>query len=719
MKKLFKVNYFNQNRQNAEKGQALLIVLSLLLLVSLIVTSTLTFVGVSIKTNQTFLNDTRALYAAESGIQDGIWQMLNQSSSDLALGLLGTATSKSTVQVPYSDYDFNTAGWTYQLAGSSNPINGDIVNVNVQNVWVPLVDDNNPSWIPTVSNMLTYGTINPPPLAEANNIINNTMLTVTGGVSNVPHYTVNITYTSVTALTITSVGVFLPQGFTYNNGSSNIQNSVSHAWLYSTEQVLNCAGNEAVVWTFPSGTTFSSLFTAMGQTGSTIAIQFNYTTTLQKLPDALAWVTDTANAAFPYAYTWDADVKVHDLTSTVGNTEVQAIVPKSETRSLGSAMAGDYVAAGASLMVIGNGYTPMTDPYSDGWVTQGVRYVLLSDSSSIVNTIPADSNVEGAYLYWSGWFNYTTMPAPTYGPVVNFKINGVQVDFNSSGSVERGTSGVASTRNQWRNNAITGGTGYSYSSYRDVTSLVKYELKTETGNPINPGNATYDVGPANGSTMGDTGNPWSYAGWSLIIVYSGPSTLGHQLYLYDTFSYADNGMDIDVTGNTSGPGGTISGFIVPNQVTGDINAAKLTCFVGDGDWCYSGDFISINAPSAYQTLSNIFNVPNQYRLWDGITLPAPTVFIPYGDPGLPNTAAQPDNVWNSYSQTGGAADGIDLKTFTIPWSSGLIHSGDTSARVDVPTAVDSWNFIYMIISFRSSVTSGGSISYLIRKIPTP
>ena len=313
---------------------------------------------------------------------------------------------------------------------------------------------------------------------------------------------------------------------------------------------MNCAGNQAVVWTFPLGTTFSSLLSAMGQTGSTISIQFNYTTTQQKLPDALSWVTDTANTAFPYSYTWNADVKVHDLTSTVGDTEVEAIVPKSETRSLGSAIAGDYVAAGGSLMKISS--NPSVTPQNDS-DPSGTRYYLLSDSSSIVSTIPADSNVEGAYLYWSGWFNYTSMPAPTYGPVVNFKINGIQVDFNTSGNAERGTSGVASTRNQWRSNAPTG-TGYSYSSYRDVTSLVKFELKTETGNPINPGNATYDVGPAAGWTMGSTGNQWSYADWSLIIVYSGPSTLGHQLYLYDTFSYADNGTDIDVTGNTNGPG---------------------------------------------------------------------------------------------------------------------------------------------------------------------
>jgi hypothetical protein len=249
-------------------------------------------------------------------------------------------------------------------------------------------------------------------------------------------------------------------------------------------------------------------------------------------------------------------------------------------------------------------------------------------------------------------------------------------------------------------------------------------LKTETNNDLNPGNAIYDVGPAAGcilATPAPQGTPqfsmyqWAYAGWSLIIIYSGPSTLGHQIYLYDAFSYADNGQDIDPTRNTNGPGGVISGFIVPPQVSGDVNVAKLTCFVGDGDWCFSGDFIAINAPSQY--LSAPLTIPNAYKLWDHIDLPAPTYFIPYGDPGLPNNANSPNNVWNNYSQTGGAADGIDIKTFYIPWSSNLLKAGDTSVRVDMPTTVDSWNLIYIIFSFRSSATGGGSLSYIIRNRP--
>jgi hypothetical protein len=220
------------------------------------------------------------------------------------------------------------------------------------------------------------------------------------------------------------------------------------------------------------------------------------------------------------------------------------------------------------------------------------------------------------------------------------------------------------------------------------------------------------------------------------------------LYIYDNFTYAastgetsypnvtsQHGSDIDPTGNTNGPGGTISGFIVPQQDPGtqDTNpqaanydpAATLTAFVGEGDWCYAGDFLAFNAPSTYW--SNPWSIPdgNVSKLWDGITLGTNHLAA---SPYLPNTAAQPDNVWNSEPQTGtssedgiaytlpqtsSASDGIDIKTFVILWESGLLQPGANSARIDMPTYTDSWNLVYLILSFRSSVTTGGPISYLI------
>lgn len=700
-------------KKHRQEGQvALIVVVLLMFLTMVIMEATLGIVGTSLKTNSVYNKNTVSLYAAEAGIQDGIWNILNKSESDLN----GFFTPNT-----YSYYDYGTT-WSYSLP---NQINNYDVDIQIKNLWVPLIDDSNPSWIPSVNN-LSDGVMSVPSVTTTHNIINNsggtpnTNLIVSGGVTNAPIYNLNISYTGASDLTINSIGVWLPQGFTYQNGTSTLHDS-SGIWLYSTEQVLKCAGNEAVVWTFPSGTTFSNLLSSMGQSGNDLQIQFHYSTTLAKLPQALGWITNVANTDFPYSYTWNADVKVVDLVSSAGQVEIEAFTPKSETRAVGSAISGDYVAVGNSLETGTNPYKLDTP---------------LSNSSCTVTSIPPDATVQGAYLYWCGWLHDTTKPlGPNRGTLVTFSINDQQVSFDSNGNPRSGGN-IASTRNQTSDAA---GDGYSYSCYRDVTNLIRWRLQQEHPGDLS-GNAIYTVGRVTGCTLTDDGYEKSHAGWSLIIIYSSPATLGHQLYLYDTFTFnpwtnsgggwganEDHGGDIDPTGITEGPGGTISGFIVPPRIqnadgTWETNAAKLTCFVSEGDVGYSGDFIAINAPSLYW--SNPWSIPDSSpsKLWDKVPVGSEpdgsyptTAHVQY----FSNTESQPDNVWNSKSQSGGTGnyDGVDIKTFDISWDSGLIEAGNTLARIDLPTYQDSWNMVYIILSFRSSVTSGGSISYLIRRKP--
>jgi len=196
--------------------------------------------------------------------------------------------------------------------------------------------------------------------------------------------------------------------------------------------------------------------------------------------------------------------------------------------------------------------------------------------------------------------------------------------------------------------------GYAYSCFRDVTELVK--LVTTTGN------ATYTaIG-----VEGDTDDEWSYAAWSLIIIYSSPSEQAQQFYLYDNMLYS--GMDSSHTF-------TIEGFQAP-----DNPQSTLTCFVGEGDEFYSGDYLQFN----------------DYYLSDAIN--------------------PQDNVWNGKSSHlgGEIIDGVDIDTFNV--SSPIIQSGDTSAEVKLTTGTDSWNLIYIILAFRSEVSglmpnSTGIITY--------
>jgi hypothetical protein len=248
-------------------------------------------------------------------------------------------------------------------------------------------------------------------------------------------------------------------------------------------------------------------------------------------------------------------------------------------------------------------------------------------------------------------------------------------------------------------NADTPQDDYSYCCRKDVTELVQ----TFTEN----GNAEYTVGNVDGTTY----SQWSYAGWSLLIIYSSPETQRHQLYLFDlttdNFKY--------IAPNTDGERFSISGFLVPDPIAGETIAAKITCFVGDGDDYYSGDFIALNPPDVEG-----YQIPNSYKLWDGITLSAPSF-----PPRLPNNASSPNNVWNSRSTAfgGSVIDGVDIDTFYVPWGDppedGLLKPGDSSATIVLnyadsnPFYAELINFIYILISFRSRTITGGTITYLI------
>ncbi|MDD5094520.1 MAG: hypothetical protein PHV74_09100 [Dehalococcoidia bacterium] len=257
---------------------------------------------------------------------------------------------------------------------------------------------------------------------------------------------------------------------------------------------------------------------------------------------------------------------------------------------------------------------------------------------------------------------------------VLFRIDGQQVYFDADGQPQAGTQPITADRTQVLPN-YNGSTpnGFSYAGSKDVTDLIRaFSDKAPDPATNYPGNGTYTVG----DVAGDTNNEWSYAGWSLIIIYTNSATEGHQLYLYDTFLYADNETNIDFD-NDGQPGGTISGFLVPDPVLGEINAAKLTVFVGEGDDVWNGDALKFN----------------------GIA--------------LSNTQSPATDVWNSKSP-GLTADGVDIDTFSITWASTLLEPGDTYAQLDLPTLYDSWNLVYMILSFRSETSTGGALNYLIR-----
>jgi hypothetical protein len=169
-------------------------------------------------------------------------------------------------------------------------------------------------------------------------------------------------------------------------------------------------------------------------------------------------------------------------------------------------------------------------------------------------------------------------------------------------------------------------------------------------------------------------------------------------------------MTNDGSGYTSTPtvsftGGGGSGAAATVTVGDEVNVGKITTYVGEGDMWFGGDYLMLNGT----------------KLWEGTTTSYPDGYSPNNNE---NTKTDPDNAFNSTSYGINTNDGIDLDTFGIDptanpaqyitWSSGLLNQGDTSAQIDLYTHTDTWFLGYVIISFRSVTTTGGSLSYLIQ-----
>jgi len=814
----------NKLIRNAE-GQALPMVLILMAVGGLIIAPLLSYTSSGLKTGQVYEEISDEFYAADGGVEDGLWQIKYDNLEDLFSS--------------YEVYDYTT---TYEYPDTYPVEINDIdVDVSITNVWIPL------------------GLDPPESPGYAKQLIGAGKLIIADNVSAELTQQIKIYYykeDSDAPLVINKIGIWLPPGFSYDEtGECNLE-----VWMdatgksYDRDIVDHCSG-EAVVWTFLETVYFTDLPGASAfdyPMTSTITFKF-IPTHPGRSPEALSWIT--TSGVSDITYTWDADVKVYHIESEADadgdgedNTIVDAYAIKSELRELGSAISGDYRAIGDTLMVEGTGH---------GYNPYDIRYELLDDSSAAVSDIPSSAQVDAAYLYWSAWvteapeeilfwddcsnFNkwdgdtsddwelypswgwpyrfaghhygsesdrYLTMldtidlssalPGSTliswnqyesgnlegsgaskdcllfqfynesggwgdwnvafcgnnppsdfifaiptdyltetfrmrfyldgfnsgsggnreYAYIDNIKISvqsdviaDISADFRINGKKvyfaddEYGNPTIPSDEDaediiadKWQvlENYTGSGDphGFSYSCFKDVTGLLQAFSNLGDGTK-RTGNGTYTVG----DVYGDTGDEWSYAGWSLIIIYSSPETKGHQLYLYDDFTYSEMNCNVDFDGDGQG-GGTISGFLVPDQIPGETVAATITCFVGEGDDYYEDDFIALNAPDNDPPTS----IPDSYKLWDGTEST--------DHPGS-NTSSSPNNVWNSKSLTI-TADGVDIDTFYVPWGSGLLEPGASSAQVDMYTATDSWNLIYIILSFRSKTITGGTVTYLVR-----
>ena len=800
-----------------ETGQALLIVLLVILFGSLVFPPMLSYVSSGLKTGKEVFEQGMYLsYAADAGVEDGLWQVKEKQLPNLLTGY-----------EKYGYYDYSASyEWDYYLDeeyGANGTVNGSVVNVTFQNVWMPK-------------------DISVPSLSEAESIAEEGRLAVYGTMSGVSltEYQIKLLYyynnqspsdpdydPTGELLRVQSIGIWLPPGFEYNDTLAGVP--VTPSLEYEPYK-----GGRSVVWTFATLPTLKSFPVGTSSVNPIVrTITFQFTGPEGRSPGtALSWVTSTGVTGI--SYSWDSSVKIYKIISEATGESgkeaaVEAYASTTDMLKRGAAICGDYCSVGGTLMTT-------TDDGDEDW--EYYRDMLFKESSgTIQNTnpeapfyIPPSASVDLAYLYWSGWlenaaiwgdscdnmsnwisdsdwtvsgwweyqfrghhssgtrnlamdenldlspyvgqtvsvswaqsesgtlegsdgldfaisadggvtWNPNIQPPPFRGnnppssfsytipsqyltdefrmrfsiadcsgsqeyvyvdeisislagsPVENARAN--QIRFN-------GTNLTAEpTHIQTQQSGAIGAPGsLSYSCFYDVTALV-------TGD----GSGTYTVGhvldwpgsyqmynypgeTSDGTTAYPLGTPateedgefptkyqWSYAAWSMVVVYSSPETQGHQLYLYDTFAYAGTGVNLDFDG-VGGPGGTIGGFIAPDAIKDEAHAARLTCFVGEGDDVYNNDYIEVN----------------DVKLWDGTTTGG-------------NSQSSPNDVWNSHS-VGLVQSGIDIDNFTVAYPT--IKPGDISAKVDLQTGTDTWNLVYIILSFRSDIVPASTVSYLVR-----
>ena len=684
-----------------KKGQALIIVLILMLLGGLIIAPLLAYISTGIKVGkEVFENKMYEFYAADAGVDDALWYL----QSDVRLGAKFDASHYTNPNWTVDDIPWPIE---YEL--------GDLMNekgvaVTIDRVW--LLGNLPPSLGLPVSQP-----------AKGSSANANDYWTVVGAVNidNTTNYIVDITTNESASINVDHIGVWLPQGYSYVTGSVKI-NGVAiggagdtlHLVKNPTSSIPHCGGT-ALIWDY-SGRTFKQLsdiappppgggVTPAEKFPPSVRLSFNY-------------AGGEAKGFFPWIkladgrIAWDTEAGIYHVQSLATKpgaeegTTVEAYAPRGLVRytsgsgGVSSSIQGDYLAIGNSLMtecwwrhtVSGRTVTEPGPPcnYSCTYNCRGKYY---SESSATVNSnaAPSDAKIEKAYLYWTAWWQ-------TNGADTNaiLKVNGHLITPKEVGGVPVGPAGTV-VADRYYVLPTSGSNGYQYACFADVTNQVKAITDPDKTGIYDVNNTSFTVGgvdaiPADTCSQTPLWRQATNAGWSMIIIYSSPEMDPHQIYLYDNLAYLWDyyGARADFT---------ILGFEVPSGGNSD---AKLTVFAAEGDAWISPDYVEFQRQGS----------TSWYYLGDSSS----------SDPNPWN------NVFNGYSsatgftpqqldgQDPGEISGVDIDTYTKDKNnyllSNIVQTGDTWAKIRVETVgsgsgCDGIMLAYIVFSVRSTKVPAG------------
>jgi len=680
---------------SGEKGQTLIMVMVMMLVSALIIAPMLSHVGTGLKTGKDVYEERMKLfYAADAGVEDALWY------------LQGETRMKSLD----SDWEPDDTAWTldppYEVtdddSGLSKPddINDDQVEFTISYIW------------------LLDGLDNPTP--EVNDKV-----TVAGYFNtDDPTNYISDFITEDADCGLSRIGVWLPSGYQYVNGSLTIngvpigQSEMAYpagAIRDRMKEILHLVKNPtptphrdgtALLWDY-SAKKFEDLSDLMpppsggGMTPGEqypptirLAFDFQYPTGVTTPEVFFPWIKINTGIA------WDPGVGFYHINSvatapprggaTEGKTASNDVyiswgTPKYASTGGGtsSSLQGDYIAIGNSLMT--NCWKKRQYSYMLGryvysnpgppcrWAdTQtNCRGKYFSESYATVDSDAAPSNavIKKAFLYWTAWWK--TNGADTAATLA--------VGGTSVGTVQADRYYVLPT---------SGSGGYQYSCFADVTEEVTGVTTAVNGTKFTIGGvAAVPAAKGDGSMESQAAN----AGWSMIIIYASDQVEGHQIYLYDQLAYlwGKDGASAEFT---------ILGFEAPTE----DRDAKLTVFAAEGDDWIDPDYTKFKG--------------QQDTWWRAL-----------GD----SNSSDPNyfkNVFNGYSsatgftpgdldgQPSGEISGVDIDTYTQTRTgtllSQVVQSGDTEANIRIEVVgygygCDGIMLNYVVFSVRSTLVSGG------------
>jgi hypothetical protein len=669
----------------AEKGQVLLLALILLSVGALIITPLLGLMSTGLIAGQMYENKMYEQYAADAGIEDAQQRLLNDD------------------WVP-----------SYNL---TDPINNKQVEVYIDAVWL----------LAGLPGSLDLPNSQP---SETNPRYGNDEWTVIGAINieNTTNYIIDITasanYPNAGDVKVGHIGVWLPQGYSYVNGSTKINGvAVGENSLVTNPGNITHKGGTVLIWDYTGkNTTFKKLsdISLSPPGGCTPAKKFPLSLRLS-FDYATAKESQMAKGFFSWMkladvdrhVAWDAEFGIFHITSRAASNLATEAGTKIDTYTLrsfrryypgtggtASSVRGDYIAIGNSLMTSAwknrygsscNDYVytnPVTDPnYTGAYYVDTCRQIrgsLWQESSATVNAnaVPADARIEKAYLYWTAY----QKNSKNADEEVTLKVNGMPV--GTGGAVTADTSYVLEVPQVG---------GWQYFCFADVTSQVK-AITTQVNN------TNFTVGGVSATSATAAGrnaegwNEYANAGWSMIIIYSSPEKETRQIYLYHDRPFALQYTNV---------GFNVTGFEAPEVLEGDMEA-KLAVFVAEGDPHYKSDYLKFQGAQsidfhflgdAQETNPNPYNnVFNGYSTAIGF---APSALL---------------------GQTAGTISGCDIDVYTtdkdnIPLSN-IVKPGDTSATIGLETDIDYIMLVYVVFSVRSTAALGegfdiGTMTYKI------